>query len=77
MNLLKSMTAVLAMSGAIAFGQNAYEPHPDWENPQNLSQGREEARAFYVPFANRNVKASREKNIIPGSTAMIPLWYSL
>ena len=53
MNLLKSMTAVIAMTGALALGQNAYEPHPDWENPQNLSQGREEARAFYVPFANR------------------------
>ncbi len=54
MNLLKSMTAVIAMTGAMAFGQAAYEPHPDWENPQNLSQGREEARAFYVPFANRD-----------------------
>ena len=53
MNLLKSMTAMIAMTGALAMGQNAYTPHPDWENPQNLSQGREEARAFYVPFANR------------------------
>ena len=54
MNLLKSMTAMIAMTGALAMGQNAYTPHPDWENPQNLSQGREEARAFYVPFANRD-----------------------
>ncbi|MBR5890312.1 MAG: discoidin domain-containing protein [Akkermansia sp.] len=54
MNLLKSMTAMIAMTGALAMGENAYTPHPDWENPQNLSQGREEARAFYVPFANRD-----------------------
>lgn len=54
MNLLKSMTAMIAMTGALAFGQASYEPHPDWENPQNLSQGREEARAFFVPFANRD-----------------------
>ncbi len=53
MNLLKSMTVMIAMTGGLAMGQEAYTPHPDWENPQNLSQGREEARAFYVPFANR------------------------
>ena len=38
----------------IAGGQEEpYTPHPDWENPENLSQGREESRAFFVPFANR------------------------
>ena len=39
----------------IAEGQERpYTPHPDWENPENLSQGREEARAFFVPFASRD-----------------------
>lgn len=40
----------------------AYTPNPDWENPQNLSQGREDSRAFFVPFANRDeaLKGRRE-----------------
>ncbi len=62
MNLLKSMTAMIAMTGALAMGQEAYVPHPDWENPQNLSQGREEARAFYVPFANREEALKGHRN---------------
>ncbi len=33
--------------------QSPYTPNPDWENPQHLSEGREEARAFFEPFANR------------------------
>ena len=53
MNILKTITATVALAGAMAAGQEAYTPHPDWENPQNLSQGREESRAFFVPFANR------------------------
>ena len=53
MNLFKRMTLTMAMSAVVTAGVSAYEPHPDWENPQNLSQGREEARAFFVPFANR------------------------
>lgn len=53
MSILKTITAALAMAGAIAAGQGAYEPNPDWENPQNLFQGREESRAFFVPFANK------------------------
>ena len=47
----------------IAGGQEEpYTPHPDWENPENLSQGREESRAFFVPFANREeaLKGRRE-----------------
>lgn len=54
MNMLRTLTTTLAVSAALAVGQDAYEPNPDWENPQNLSQGREEARAFFVPFANRD-----------------------
>ena len=53
MNMLRTLTATLAVSAALAVGQDAYEPNPDWENPQNLSQGREASRAFFVPFANR------------------------
>lgn len=54
MNMLKTITATLALAGAVAAGQEAYQPHPDWENPENLSQGREDSRAFFVPFANKN-----------------------
>ena len=54
MNVVKTMTAAIALGGALVFGQEAYTPHPDWENPENLSQGREEARAFFVPFATRD-----------------------
>ena len=62
MNLLKTAMAMVAMTGMLAAEEAAYEPHPDWENPQNLSQGREEARAFFVPFANRDeaMKGKRE-----------------
>ena len=46
----------------IAAGQNeSYTPHPDWENPENLSQGREESRAFFVPFANRDEALKGER----------------
>ena len=54
MNMLKTITATLAMAGAVAAGQEAYQPHPDWENPENLFLGREDSRAFFVPFANRD-----------------------
>lgn len=54
MSVVKTMTAAIALGGALVFGQEAYTPHPDWENPENLSQGREEARAFFVPFATRD-----------------------
>ena len=54
MNMLKTITAALALAGAVAAGQEAYQPHPDWENPENLFQGREDSRAFFVPFANRD-----------------------
>ena len=38
----------------IAGGQDLpYTPHPDWESPEHLSEGREESRAFFVPFASR------------------------
>ena len=62
MNLLKTAMVMMAVTGVLAAEGAAYEPHPDWENPQNLSQGREDARAFYVPFANRNeaLKGKRE-----------------
>ena len=53
MNILKTITATVALAGAMAAGQEPYTPHPDWENPQNLSRGREESRAFFVPFADR------------------------
>ncbi len=72
MNMLKTITAVFALCGAMALGQGvaAYQPHPDWENPQNLSQGREESRAFFVPFANRDeaLKGHRKD-----SSLIIPL----
>lgn len=61
MNLLKSMKFSLAISIAMATGANAYEPNPDWENPQNLSQGREDSRAFFVPFANRSEALAGKK----------------
>ncbi len=54
MNMLKTMTAMFALGSAMALGQDAYTPHPDWENPENLHQGREHSRAFFVPFANRD-----------------------
>lgn len=62
MNLLKTAMAMMAMTGMLAAEEAAYAPHPDWENPQNLSAGREEARAFFVPFANRDeaLKGNRE-----------------
>ena len=62
MNMLKTMTAVLALGGSLVLGQEAYQPNPDWENPQNLSQGREDSRAFFYPFANRDeaLKGTRE-----------------
>lgn len=65
MNLFKciTMTAIMALSTALGQGDaEAYTPHPDWENPQNLSQGREDSRAFFVPFANREeaLKGRRE-----------------
>ncbi len=72
MNMLKTIAAVFALCGAMALGQGvvAYQPHPDWENPQNLSQGREESRAFFVPFANREeaLKGHRKD-----SSLLIPL----
>ena len=62
MNMLKTMTAVLALGGSLVLGQEAYQPNPDWENPQNLSQGREDSRAFFYPCANRDeaLKGTRE-----------------
>ncbi len=72
MSLLKHVTAAFVMMGTLATGQeNApYEPNPDWENPQNLSQGREVSRAFFVPFANKDeaMKGGRED-----STLVLPL----
>ncbi len=72
MKMLKTITTVFALCGAMALGQDkaAYQPHPDWENPQNLSQGREESRAFFVPFANRDeaLKGHRKD-----SSLIIPL----
>ncbi len=53
MNILRSIAAAAVLSSTLVTAQEAYTPHPDWENPQNLSQGREEARAFFVPFADR------------------------
>ncbi len=50
MNILKSMTAAMALISACWAD---YTPNPDWENPQNLFQNREASRAFFVPFANR------------------------
>ena len=47
------MALPMTMSMRAAGQEEAYTPHPDWENPENLSQGREESRAFFVPFANR------------------------
>lgn len=62
MNMLKTMTAALALGGSLVLGQEAYQPHPDWENPQNLSRGREDSRAFFYPFANSDeaMKGTRE-----------------
>lgn len=69
MNMLKTISASIALAGALSAGQD-YVPNPDWENPQNLSQGREEARAFFVPFANRDeaLKGKRQD-----SSLVIPL----
>ncbi|MGN0865113.1 MAG: glycoside hydrolase family 2 TIM barrel-domain containing protein [Akkermansia sp.] len=55
MNSLKEMMLALAaaLTTVSVAPAGAYSPHPDWENPQNLSQGREDARAFFVPFADR------------------------
>ncbi|MDO5469872.1 MAG: glycoside hydrolase family 2 TIM barrel-domain containing protein [Akkermansia sp.] len=69
MNILKTITATVALAGAMAAGQGAYTPHPDWENPENLSQGREESRAFFVPFANR-AEALRGKR---GDSSLVKL----
>ncbi len=72
MNMLKTIAAVFALCGAMALGQDAvaYQPHPDWENPQNLSQGREESRAFFVPFANRDEALKGHRR---DSSLIIPL----
>lgn len=54
MNLYESTMLMLASVAAfMGVGHAADAPHPDWENPQNLFQGREDSRAFFVPFANR------------------------
>ncbi len=53
MNMLKQMTTLVALTGTLAMHAIAYEPNPDWENPQNLCMGRERSRAFFVPFASR------------------------
>lgn len=53
MNILRSIAAAAVLTSTLVSAQEAYTPHPDWENPQNLSQGREESRAFFVPFADR------------------------
>ncbi len=70
--MLKTITTVFALCGAMALGQDAaaYEPHPDWENPQNLSRGREESRAFFVPFANRDEALKGHRR---DSSLLIPL----
>ncbi len=72
MSLLKHVTAAIVMMGTLATGQeNApYEPNPDWENPQNLSQGREAARAFFVPFANKDEAMKGDRG---DSTLVLPL----
>ena len=56
------MALPLSMSMIAGGQEEPYTPHPDWENPENLSQGREESRAFFVPFANREeaLKGRRE-----------------
>ncbi len=57
MDLLKTISTAFALLGTMAAGATGaapYEPNPDWENPQNLSQGREDSRAFFFPFANRD-----------------------
>ncbi|MFI3243359.1 MAG: glycoside hydrolase family 2 TIM barrel-domain containing protein [Akkermansia sp.] len=52
MKMLKAMTTLFALTGALALGETApYTPHPDWENPENLHQNREDSRAFFVPYA--------------------------
>lgn len=53
MKAYMTIAATAALGAVVATGQDTYEPHPDWENPQNLSQGREDSRAFFTPFANR------------------------
>ncbi len=56
MNLFSVMTAIIAMTGALAHGQGRttpYEPHPDWENPEKLHLNRETSHAFFTPFATR------------------------
>lgn len=57
------LSAILLSTGMThAADQAPYTPNPDWENPQHLSEGREEARAFFEPFANREeaLKGTRE-----------------
>ncbi len=42
------------MTGTVVLGQGRttpYEPHPDWESPENLHLNRETSRAFFVPYA--------------------------
>jgi len=53
MNLFKLATTAIAIAGAVVLADNApYTPHPDWENPENLHQNREDSRAFFMPFAS-------------------------
>lgn len=53
MKAFMTIATTATLGAMVVAGQDAYEPHPDWENPQNLSQGREDSRAFFTPFANR------------------------
>ncbi len=48
-----AVTVAVMMLPTMGAQEKEYTPNPDWENPEHLSEGREEARAFYVPFANR------------------------
>ncbi len=46
------MTMVFT-TGLCAGADLPYAPHPDWEAPERLCEGREDSRAFFTPFANR------------------------
>lgn len=47
------MMTIMASTALLGQEEGGYVPNPDWENPQHLFEGREDSRAFFVPFANR------------------------
>ncbi len=59
--LIAVMTGIGMVTVAGAANGSGYTPNADWENPEHLSEGREEARAFFEPFASREEALTGEK----------------